>query len=95
MTFRFNHYTKDTMLRFRRVGTAFVAGVYFLTNVMATHAVEKSLWEERRAARDRAPRIRFPVFARAGTATVGIQHFRRGIINLPAPVDLSKPRRAV
>lgn len=44
------------MLRFRRVGAAFVAGVYFLTNVMATHAVEKSLWEERRAALDGAPR---------------------------------------
>jgi hypothetical protein len=56
MNFRPNHYTKDKMLRFRRVVTAFVAGVYFLTNVMATHAVEKSLWEERRSALDRAPR---------------------------------------
>ena len=42
------------MLRFRRVGAASVAGVYFLTNVMAAHAVERSLWEERRAALNQA-----------------------------------------
>lgn len=54
MIFRPNHYTKDKMLRFRRVGAASVAGVYFLTNVMAAHAVERSLWEERRAALNQA-----------------------------------------
>ncbi|MBK8574775.1 MAG: methyltransferase domain-containing protein [Elusimicrobia bacterium] len=42
------------MIRFRRVGTAFVVGVHFLTNVAATHAVEKSLWKERRDAVNRA-----------------------------------------
>jgi hypothetical protein len=45
------------MFRFRRVGTSIVAGAFFLTNIVATHAVEKSLWEVRRAALDRAPRI--------------------------------------
>lgn len=33
-----------------------LAGATFITNVAAAHAVEKSLWEERRSARDGAPR---------------------------------------
>ena len=57
MTFRLDHYTKDKMLRFRRVGTTLVAAVYGLTNVAATYAVETGLWEERRSARFRAPQV--------------------------------------
>jgi hypothetical protein len=57
MTFRLDHYTKDKMLRFRRVGTTLVAAVYGLTNVAATYAVETGLWEERRSARQRAPQV--------------------------------------
>jgi hypothetical protein len=48
--FRPNHYTKAKMNRFRRGWAGAWAAVYFLTNTAAVYAVEKSLWEERRAA---------------------------------------------
>jgi hypothetical protein len=54
------------MLQFRRVVGIGVAGALLLTNVVATHAVEKSLWEERRAAVERSPR-----FARLLPSTPG------------------------
>jgi hypothetical protein len=54
-TFRWDLYDLIHMVRFRRVGTGFVAGVYFFTHVAAAHAVEKSLWEERRVALRSAP----------------------------------------
>lgn len=65
--FRRDHYTKDTMLRFRRVVGMAVAATLLLTNVVATYAVEKSLWEERRAAVTRSPR-----FARLLPTTPGL-----------------------
>jgi hypothetical protein len=53
---RLNRYTKQMNNSFHRVWTACIVGGYLLTNVIGAHAIERSLWEERRTALKQAVR---------------------------------------